>query len=521
MKAILLFFTVCAIAHSEDLYLASANSGAADGTSCANARVYTWFNSSGNWGSGAGKISAGDTVHLCGTITAAEGAQALAFQASGSSGSPITLYFEADAILQSPRFAGSGGGVGCGGGICIFNRSYVVVDGGVNGIVRNTNNGDALTYNSYSVGIDGYSCTNCTVKNLSIINILVKTTTASTSPGDQTHAITMSGSGWLVENNIIHDCGWCIFQNFTNGDANIDIHGNDIYNMDHGWMLATAGANAATGPIEFHNNRVHDTANWDATGCAYHHDGIHTFGVSGSSIDGLSVYNNYFYGNWGSCPTGFIYFESGSSNPTHLRSWKVFNNVGVVGAGSGLNTNGWFGLFSGESGSQLVANNTIIGPNNTDNSICYSIQGMSGLTFKNNVVTNCGDPVGISSSTVSELDYNLYGTSCGNGGNCFIWNGSFLGSFAAWKSASGGDANAIQNNSPLLNADGTPQLSSPAIAAGANLTSLGITALNSDKSGIARPATGAWDIGAYQYQPGGPTVGISGKTSLSGKVSIK
>ena len=29
---------------------------------------------------------------------------------------------------------------------------------------------------------------------------------------------------------------------------------------------------------------------------------------------------------------------------------------------------------------------------------------------------------------------------------------------------------------------------------GTNLTSLGITAINSDKAGVARPATGPWDI---------------------------
>ena len=82
--------------------------------------------------------------------------------------------------------------------------------------------------------------------------------------------------------------------------------------------------------------------------------------------------------------------------------------------------NGWFGLFSGESGTQEVYNNVIIGPNNTDNSICFSIQSLSGLSFVNNVVTNCGDPVGISNSTVMAADYNVYGTSCGNGNNCFV-----------------------------------------------------------------------------------------------------
>ena len=43
------------------------------------------------------------------------------------------------------------------------------------------------------------------------------------------------------------------------------------------------------------------------------------------------------------------------------------------------------------------------------------------------------------------------------------------------------------------------QSGSAAIGKGANLTSLGITALNSDAAGTARPSSGGWDIGAFQY----------------------
>ena len=43
------------------------------------------------------------------------------------------------------------------------------------------------------------------------------------------------------------------------------------------------------------------------------------------------------------------------------------------------------------------------------------------------------------------------------------------------------------------------QLSSPAINAGVNLTSLGISTLNVDASGNSRPSSGAWTIGAFNY----------------------
>jgi hypothetical protein len=56
-----------------------------------------------------------------------------------------------------------------------------------------------------------------------------------------------------------------------------------------------------------------------------------------------------------------------------------------------------------------------------------------------------------------------------------------------------------QQANPLINAfpTATLQAGSPAIAAGANLTSLRQTFLNSDKNGTARPSTGAWDVGAF------------------------
>ena len=75
---------------------------------------------------------------------------------------------------------------------------------------------------------------------------------------------------------------------------------------------------------------------------------------------------------------------------------------------------------------------------------------------------------------------------------------SYYSSLASWQAACSCDANTLTSN-PLVNSNGTLQAGSPAIGAGVNLTSLGITGLNSDANGVARPTSGAWDIGAYQY----------------------
>lgn len=82
----LLVFCFCMVpsAHAQAtaVYLAQSAVGAGNGLDCADARAVSYFNSSGNWGTGSTQIGPGTTVHLCGSsITTA-----LTFQGSGSAG---------------------------------------------------------------------------------------------------------------------------------------------------------------------------------------------------------------------------------------------------------------------------------------------------------------------------------------------------------------------------------------------------------------------------------------------------
>jgi hypothetical protein len=92
--------------------------------------------------------------------------------------------------------------------------------------------------------------------------------------------------------------------------------------------------------------------------------------------------------------------------------------------------------------------------------------------------------------------YNIGGFT--SGGNGVTYSGTSYGSLSAWHTASGFDGNSITTN-PNLDANYKLQAGSPAIGLGANLTSLGITGLDSDKAGTSRPSSGAWDAGAYEY----------------------
>ena len=103
VSMILLFGGIC---FANDIYIGQNASGSGNGSSCANARAASFFNSGGNWGSGATQIGPGTVVHLCGNITSG-----LTFQGDGTSGNPVI-------VDGTGATAGSGWTVG---------RNYIVI----------------------------------------------------------------------------------------------------------------------------------------------------------------------------------------------------------------------------------------------------------------------------------------------------------------------------------------------------------------------------------------------------------
>ena len=148
---------------SGNIYIAQNATGSNNGSSCANAYAVSFFNTSSNWGNGTGKISPGTTVHLCGTITSQ-----LVGQGSGTSGSPITIYFEPNAKISMPA----------GTLMNMQNENYIVIDGGTNGILENTDNGTNLDNQIAASGIYASGSGNLEIKNLTIQNLYVHTSTS-------------------------------------------------------------------------------------------------------------------------------------------------------------------------------------------------------------------------------------------------------------------------------------------------------------------------------------------------------
>ena len=488
-----------------------------------------------------------DVNYVCGTLTFAQGTSGLTVVGSGTNGHPVTLKFDTGASLQSPQFLNGGG---AGGGIVVTGDSYVVIDGGTpcgwnpatgssqgtcNGFIENTNNGTAgsYTYQNATIGIEATCSTHVTIQNIGIYYMYRRTSTTDSSVANNIFVSVDGGSVdggckttyLTVQNSTFHDASW----HLTLLGNNITVNNNNIYNMDHG-LASGAGSTGYSG-LYFFNNHVHDTSVWDDTSGAdsYHHDGLHLWGTSGvGGWSNIYIYNNQFDGNAGT-PNAWIYFEY-VIGPSYL-----FNNTFTSSPGSSFPSE--FGPWGGTT-TQLVANNTVYDFNSTacanSGSVGFAAEG-PGQFIKNNIFA--GQYLGIYLKTgagisiqSNGIDYNIYGNNyaaCGSGGSgahTFSYlGGQDTNSLSTWQSqlpvGSGQDLHSQQLTAAaiLLNANLTPQSSSPVRGAGANLYSTcngqpnpGLGALCSDYLGVARPTSAAWDAGAIQYN--------SGTTSTTGAV---
>jgi hypothetical protein len=509
-----------ALASTTDIYIAQNAAGGNTGADCADAHPVTWFNSSANWGTGNGQIGPGVTAHLCGTITGAAGTTMLTAAGSGASGNPIRILFESGGILTAPYWSASGA-------IVLTNRSFLTVDGGVNGQIVATTNGTAgstlctagpCSTQQTSVGVNAMGCTNCEIKNLAISNMYVHDSSFNSNDTavDQanTNAVKFLNTNSItVDHNTFHDCGWCI-----NGwGNNIELAANEIYNTDHCFAI---GPNANITNISVHDNHCHDFINWDTTSDAYHHDGLHIFEDSSHSVSGANIYNNLFDGNSGVNITAFFFTEGLMTGTT------IYNNSFILQAGRTMTGLIW--LTNNSNGTNVgtrVFNNFM---NGTNSSICsaYKSESASGLTLQNNAFIGCPTLVDLEGTTTfasQGIGNNAYSSGSSQS---FNWRGQTTGSFSVWKAelpnGSGQESQSIFDTVANLKIGptGMPSAGSPVIGAAINLSGLGITPLDSDTSDgdtrtpSSRPGgSNGWDSGAYLYGNGGappaPPTGLS------------
>jgi hypothetical protein len=482
------------MASANDVYIAQSASGAANGTSCANAFAYGYFNTSGNWTGGPPTgtvIGPGTTVHICGTITGAVNSTGLIFQRSGTSGSPVTLLFEPNAVMTSPAW---------NFGISLGGQSYVTVNGGTNGVIQNTANGTELANSLNSTGIGDGSCgSNVTIQNLSVLNIYIRTSNSSDADGGGSGGIALSncGSNITISGNTSTQAHANIWLMPMGTPSNWNVYNNTTVGATWGIAIAVGRYTDQLSSLYVYNNDVSDGLPWEDPADNYHKDGIFIFGQGsgggGGSVQYAYIYNNYVHGDWGSHASGYVYINQ-NTNYIYL-----FNNT--LSAPSSQATNGL--LYIGYTGDHYyIVNNDILG--DTDGNGFAESGGATNVTFENNILQSFQAAIYTLNTTYSALDYNDYWTISGSGVP-HPWQNyvAYGDTFAQWQSQLQ-DVHGQYGNPSLSNF--LPPSGSLAIAAGANLTSMcngqsnpGLGALCYDASGTMRPYTGLWDVGAYQH----------------------
>ena len=528
MIAVMYVFLAAGCCSAKDIYVAQDATGAETGADCADAHPVSWFNTASNWGSTAGRIGAGTTVHLCGIFTAPGGTSGyLKFHGSGASANPITLHFENGAVLTAPYW-------GQGGSSQIGNLSYLVVDGvctasdpmgrcsSTQGTIQSTLNGSPdgtcpggpCQFQVNGSAISMGSCDNCEIKNLTIADMYVHTPTSNDR--GQHDALWLSGNNNLaVDNNIIHDAHWAVCLSYTPaGTVNLSVFNNNIWNVDHGVAVASSGNSSLSG-LYIYNILIHDFANWDTASDYDLHDGVHIFATSTSTISPpVMIYNNHFYGNFGANDNTAMFIEVFTGG-SYMGEHYVFNNI-IAPSGGGC-ANGGMAEDNGLGGNGMhFYNNTMIG---CGIDIAYAkISSATNAVIENNIYSGSGasgetgiDNV-VGGSTIAISNYNLwYGTWTNNPMRYSDW----FKTMALWTSKTGFDRNSITTN-PKLSPTFQLTSTSPAIGAGTNLTSIckgqpvpGLGALCKDYVGNPRPPSGNWDMGAYVHTLGSPT-GLTG-----------
>jgi len=469
-------------AYAGDYYIAQTAAGSGNGSSEANADAIADL----TWGNG-NMVDAGDTLHLCGTITST-----LTIGADGTSENPITIIFETGA-----KFSKAYWGSTTSAAIVNSGHDYIVINGGTTGIIESTDNGTALTNQQAVTGIYMIGTTGCEIKNLTLQNLYVRTPDSDDSHQNSMGIYGSNNNSLSIHDNTIEDVryGICCAASSGGNKSGLDIYNNDLSRMSTGIVVRLDGA-VDYANVDIYGNTIYDFYVWDGEwngGTTWNHnDGIHTWGnYSGNTLGPLNIYNNKIGGDFGEHTTSWIYLTDYTLPVT------IYNNI-FYGTAEGP-AGGYVGYHNyGASGELEFYNNVIDGPSsgNTGGMGLYMTGQTCAASIKNNVFKDLYigiyDRYGSDGSTL-DTDYNDFYNVGTVGRDADGW----YTSLNDWKTNVSDEANSITDN-PDLNANYKPdEGDDPVVNAGVALNGTFTT----DKDGTTRGTT--WDMGAYEFSEGG------------------
>jgi hypothetical protein len=464
----------CFKAGASDYYVSQPGSGATNGIDAADAYPLSWLN---NRSSDNKKIHSGDTVHLVGTLT-----NAVTISNSGSAGNPITILFETNAQMVA---AAASSFITVGG-------NYIVIDGGYNGIIQNTNNGTVLGYQVGSTGISAGDVNNLMVKNLTIANLYVRMAGGEDGSGCGIRSYWNGGTpphDIIVSNCLLHDMQIGFNIDYGPGASNFVMTTCTVSNCNWGGNAGDHGATATMTGLSIINNHFSYWGAWDDAANNFHHNGFYAYAESGGNMRGITEYGNTVGpGYTGSHQTAGLFFSGNIGN------LLVYNNIFYAATnefwGDGL-LSVW--QHSGSGTNIQVLNNTFSGGGN--GIAIWFFAGSTTYVAENNLIQNVATAISQFDDSSAPLvaDYNLgFNLNTSQAYNQSSTDSSAFVTFAQWQKK-GYDVHGSDLN-PRLSANYI-QEDSPAIGAGTNLFGIFTT----DFAGNTRPASGNWDIGAYMF----------------------
>lgn len=513
MKRILLlaaFLILAGQAHATTRYIAQSAGTFSGGNHCNGQTAIT----PATWNSTS--ESAGDISYICGTVTGSAGCTALTFGWSGGSGNRLQLIWDDNAVLQCPYFDNTNGAISLNG------KSHILINGGLNGILRTSANGTSLANQQGGKGIySGFSGSDIEIEqlNIPVVYQIVGQDVANETAWTSTSAIQFDEGydNYKIHNNNIAFSRVGFYDQYTT------LTSAQVYNntIDYGsWEIVMGDAvssSTAAGVLVYGNQVGPHFQAFTPADQAVHFDGIFLFADQASSSMTAMVYNNYVHGDgcqsYGNC-TAMLFLGGGLTNS------YIFNNI----LSEDVNQTGGPGLEAVYviRGGTTGANPTnVYSYNNVFSGYSASVKNDagggnagSGIVFSNNIFGALAGilsgPSNFNQITTSNFDdwYGLnYVAAYGfDGGSSAFFN--TLANFQA--TTIGGSVHpeaAGSSGNPLLSSTFHLTTGSAAIGLGTNLHSTcnaqpnpGLGALCNDAAGNVRPVSAAWDAGVYNFQ---------------------
>lgn len=521
IRHIFIFLLLICTAFAEDLYFTQSGSGSHNGT-IGNPWSVSEASTSGNWGSGAGKISVGDTLHVVGTIN-----DILTVQGSGTdTNNRITILFDAGAIFTKATWGDSTGA------IKVFSQNWITVNGditnGRQGIIECTDNGQILTFQNSSAGVAGKNATGLTIKNLTMRNIFVRPAGtlikgSGVGGGISNYGENSTFTDFVVDNCSIDEGYVGIDCDYSVGSARYTFTNNTFAHVNWGIDVAARGNDSTLDDVIVTGCTFGQYSNWDDPSQGdWHHNGVFlrpTDTEGGGYIHGIRIYKNTFNDGYGENATSAVFMNGFGFNAeaqiyeniffcptdwpdnalitTAMRSGtiKAYNNSAYAASGSGCN----FMTVSGHQGTGTAKTYTVEN-NATMNCLFMYYHDENAFTT---LVENRNIASG---TTFSGAYYQLEGATK---------------TLAQWR-VLGYDANPTNPNAdPLFVSSSNLHLQSgsPATSTGSDQSANFTT----DFDGVAWAGGVGWGIGAYKFVGAGGTGGstMTGKITITGKATIK